>query len=299
MSRYLARARSGGMRTMRRIWAVLAALIFVLATAGSTLAADGSSDEHAKLYYVSVGDSLAAGVQPIGDPADLYRTDQGYAEQLLALARVDSPKLSLVKLGCPGETTTTMIEGGICSYAHGSQLDEAVSFLEAHRSFVAFVTIDIGPNDFACYEPECLPAGVGSIQANLPVILAALREAAGPGVPIVGMTIYNPFLAAWLLGPEGQDFAVFSATQLIGPVNALLSGIYLASGALVADIETAFSSNDFTTLIDIGFGPIPLNVARICMWTWVCAPPPLGPNNHANATGYGVMAGAFATALGL
>jgi lysophospholipase L1-like esterase len=284
---------------MRRVWAVLAALIFVLATASATLAAEGSSGEHAKLYYVSVGDSLAASVQPIGDPADLYRTDAGYAEQLLAIAQVESRKLSLVKLGCPGETTTTMIEGGICSYSHGSQLDEAVAFLAAHRQFVAFITIDIGANDFPCYEPECIPAGVGAIQSNLPAILAALRDAAGPDVPIVGMTLYNPFLAAWLLGPEGQAFALASATQLIGPVNALLSGIFLASGALVADIETAFSSNDFTSLVDLGFGPIPLNVARICMWTWVCAPAPLGPDNHANAAGYGVIAGAFATALGL
>jgi lysophospholipase L1-like esterase len=284
---------------MRRIWAVLAALVFLLSTASTTLGAAGSSGEHAKLYYVSVGDSLAAGVQPIGDPADLYRTDEGYAEQLLALARVESPKLSLVKLGCPGETTTTMIGGGICAYPHGSQLDEAVSFLRAHRSFVAFVTIDIGANDFPCQAAECIPAGAAAIQANLPTILAALREAAGPGVPIVGMTIYNPFLAAWLLGPEGQAFARLSATYLMGPVNALLRGIYVAASAGVADIETAFSSNDFATQVDLGFGPIPLNVARICMWTWVCAPAPLGPDNHANAAGYGVIADAFAAALGL
>jgi lysophospholipase L1-like esterase len=284
---------------MRRIWAVLAALVFLLSTASITLGAAGSSGEHAKLYYVSVGDSLAAGVQPIGDPADLYRTDEGYAEQLLAIARVESPKLSLVKLGCPGETTTTMIAGGICAYPHGSQLDEAVSFLKAHRSFVAFVTIDIGANDFPCQAAECIPAGAAAIQANLPTILTALREAVGPGVPIVGMTIYNPFLAAWLLGPEGQAFARLSATHLMGPVNALLRGLYVAAGAGVADIETAFSSNDFATQVDLGFGPIPLNVARICTWTWVCAPAPLGPDNHANAAGYGVIADAFAAALGL
>src|SRR3970282_2799463 len=116
---------------MRRILAMLAASALLLTTAGSTLAAPGSSGEHAKLYYLSVGDSLAAGVQPIGDPADLYRTDEGYAEQLLAIAQTESPKLSLVKLGCPGETTTTLIEGGICSYPHGSQLDEALAFSHA------------------------------------------------------------------------------------------------------------------------------------------------------------------------
>jgi lysophospholipase L1-like esterase len=283
---------------MRRLIASAAALAALFTGLLAQPAATAGADTPTH-YYLSLGDSLAAGVQPIGDPADLYRTDEGYAEQLLAIARVESPKLSLVKLGCPGETTTTMIEGGICSYSHGSQLDEAVAFLKAHRDFVAFVTIDIGPNDFPCYEAECIQTGVTAIQTNLPRILAALRAAAGPDIPIVGMTIYNPFLAAWLLGPDGQAYAQFSATYLLGPVNALLSGIYLASGAGVADIETAFSSNDFTTLVDIGFGPIPINVARICMWTWVCAPAPLGPDNHANAAGYGVIAGAFADTLGL
>jgi lysophospholipase L1-like esterase len=224
----------------------------------------------------------------------------GYPEQVLAIARARLPKLSLVKLGCPGETTTTMIAGGKCSYPHGSQLDEALSFLRAHRSFVAFITIDIGANDFPCQEVQCIPAGVAAIQQNLPVILAALREAAGPDVPIVGMTIYNPFLAAWLLGPAGQAYAIFTATQVIGPLNALLRGTFLASGALVADVEGAFASNDFATLVVLpGIGPVPRNVALICLWTWACAPPPLGADNHANTAGSAVIAAAFAQALNL
>jgi lysophospholipase L1-like esterase len=277
-------------------------MLLVFAVVGTAAADSGPGwrGDHGKEYYVSVGDSLAAGVQPIGDPNDLYRTHSGYAEQLLAIAREDSHRLKLVKLGCPGETTTTMIAGGSCSYRHGSQLDEAIHFLRDHRSRVAFVTIDIGANDFPCQQAECVPAGVASIQANLPPILAALRKAAGPGVPIVGMTLYNPFLAAWLLGPDGQAFARLSATQLMGPVNALLRGLFIAAGDRVADVETAFSSNDFDTLVDLpGAGTVPLNVARICTWTWVCAPPPLGPNNHPNATGYGAIAGAFAIALGI
>jgi lysophospholipase L1-like esterase len=283
---------------MRR--ATLAALLLLLATAGTTFADQSTAADHARLYYVSLGDSLAAGVQPIGDPNDLYRTHSGYAEQLLAIARAGSPKLTLIKLGCPGETTTTMIAGGICAYDHGSQLDEAINFLHAHRSKVAFVTIDIGANDFPCQEARCIPAGVAAIHTNLPAILAALRKAAGPDVPIVGMTIYNPFLAAWFLGPEGQAFARLSATQLLGPVNGLLRGLFQGAGDGVADIESAFSSNDFDTLVNLpGAGLVPLNVARICMWTWVCAPAPLGPDNHANTAGYGVIAGAFAIALGL
>jgi lysophospholipase L1-like esterase len=285
---------------MRKVCALLAAFVLVLGSVGSVAAAGGSSADKAKLYYLSVGDSLAASVQPIGDPADMFRTNRGYAEQLLATAKARYPKLSLEKLGCPGETTTTMINGGICEYDEGSQLDQAVAFLHAHRQFVAFVTIDIGANDFPCQAAECVPAGVASIQSNLPVILAALREAAGPNIPIVGMTIYNPFLANWLLGPDGQAFAQASATQLMGPVNALLRGTFQAGGARVADVETEFSSNDFSTMVDLpGAGSVPLNVARICMWTWVCAPAPYGPDNHANEAGYGALAHAFAIQLGL
>jgi lysophospholipase L1-like esterase len=284
----------------RAVLAPIVSLALVLGTAGSAAASSPSRDDHAKQYYVSVGDSLAAGVQPIGDPDNLYRTHEGYAEQLLAIADRRFHKLSLVKLGCPGETTTTMIDGGICTYRHGSQLDEAISFLHAHRNHVAFVTIDLGANDFPCNEASCVPAGVASIQANLPRILAALRKAAGPGVPIVGMTLYNPFLAAWLTGPEGQAYAQYAETALMGPIDALLRGIFQAGGARVADVEGAFSSSDFTTLVDLnGAGTVPINVARICTWTWVCAPPPLGPDNHANEAGYRVIARAFAVTLGL
>lgn len=285
---------------MRHVTAALVAIVLVIATAGTAFAARGSSGENAKRYYVAVGDSLASSVQPIGDPEHLYRTDEGYVEQLLETARGTYPKLALVKLGCPGETTATLIQGGICTYPHGSQLDEAVSFLRAHRELVAFVTIDIGANDFPCQTPECIPAGIERIQQNLPTILTALREAAGPDVPIVGMTIYNPFLAAWLMGPEGQQLAQYVASPLVGMVNEVLRGSYGAAGIPVADVEGAFSSFDFSTYVELpGIGSVPLSVARICMWTWVCAPPPLGPDNHANADGYGVMAAAFALVLGL
>ncbi len=47
-----------------------------------------------------------------------------------------------------------------------------------------------------------------------------------------------------------------------------------------------------------GAGTVPLNVARICQWTWMCAPPPVGPNIHANAAGYQVIAAAFQQVIG-
>jgi lysophospholipase L1-like esterase len=162
-------------------------------------------------YYVSLGDSFSVGTQPIGEPP-LFETDQGYADQLYALLQPADPMLKLVKLGCGGESTRSMrfgsvdpSEGSSCGppdfylhrYPHKTQLAEAVSFLHAHRNHLALVTIDIGGNDVIG------GGGVAQIQTNLPVILSDLREAAGPGVPIVGMTYYDPLLPSVWFGGYG------------------------------------------------------------------------------------------------
>lgn len=283
---------------MRRTVASALALLLSLSVAAPVAAATpGRSDGHAPVYYLSLGDSLAVGEQPLGPDGTGVATDQGYADQLFATARTTYPTLELVKLGCRGETTATMVDGGICAYDEGSQLAQAVAFLHAHRKFVAFVTIDIGANDFPCQDStDCLAAGFASIGTNLPHILTALREAAGPGTPIVGSTIYDAVLGAWLLGPEGQALAVTSVSAF-ATVNGFLTSVYAAAGMPVADVQGAFSTTDFTPVPELG--GLPLNVARICQWTWVCAPAPYGPDNHANAAGYAAIAAAFVAVLPL
>lgn len=285
---------------MRRLIAILAGLVLALGLAGPASAAPGQSGSHAVLYYLSLGDSLAAGQQPTGDPADNHKTDRGYADQLYQIASASFRDLRHVKLGCSGETTVTFVQGGKCAYRHGSQLDEALAFLHAHRGFVAFVTIDLGWNDFPCETGvECVPPGLVSIEANLPSILQTIREAAGPGVPIVGATLYDPFLAYWLTGPDGQALATASVWQAIVPINDAVEAIYQAQGMPVADVEGAFMTTSFTPLVPLpGDGTVPLNVATICAYTWVCTPPPLGPDNHATDAGYHAMALAFAARLG-
>src|SRR5262249_22035386 len=98
------------------------------------------------VYYLSLGDSLSRGLQPTAAGQNIP-TGRGYADQLAARLRAAIPRLRLVKLGCSGETTWTMIDGGICSYPARSQLAQAVSFLRAHRGHTALITIDIGGND--------------------------------------------------------------------------------------------------------------------------------------------------------
>src|SRR5262249_46072440 len=121
--------------------------------AGGPAAGAGADDTNAVHYYLSLGDSYAQGYQPIGGPPSplgFPGYNQGYADQLLKLVRNRYDHLQLVKLGCGGETTTTMIAGTPwCGpkITPGSQLAQATAFLEAHRGEVAFVTIDIGGND--------------------------------------------------------------------------------------------------------------------------------------------------------
>lgn len=268
----------------------------------------GSGDNKGVRYYVSLGTSLSVGIQP--DATGVNRpTDEGYADQLFDIIEPHFRKIRLVKFGCPGETTTTMMSGGICSYPKGSQLAQAVRFLRAHKDKVELITIDVGVNDIlgaGCIvgtnvDFACIQGVFFQVSVNLPVILTALREAADPDTPIIGMNYYNTFLASWLTGPAGQVLAVQSS-ELARIFNDDILGLtYGTFGIPVADVAEAYLSDNFATLVPLPTpnGPIlvPLNVAVICQLTYMCVPPPVGPNIHANRIGYGVIAATFAVTL--
>jgi lysophospholipase L1-like esterase len=270
---------------MRFHLSLLAAACAVLLAGAPAALADepGASDTRAVHYYLSLGDSLAASEQPNGD------LGHGYAEQLFEELKASNPTLELVKLGCSGETTHSMIFRNPCGYPHGSQLAEAVSFLHAHGQFVRLVTINIGADDvFLCIltgDQDCLDAGFASVSTNLAAILSALRDASGPDVPIVGMNYYDPFLAFWFFSPTAAQLS----EQMVVQFNDLLGSVYSAAGDPVADVETAFSTTDWTLV-----GGIPFNVLRICQWTWMCSS---NPDVHPNTAGYGVIGLAFEDVL--
>jgi lysophospholipase L1-like esterase len=250
--------------------------VAALAAGAAHADAAGAGGSH---YYLALGDSLARSGQPNGD------FQHGYAEQLLASLKGQDPSLRIVKLGCGGATTTDMVYGSSdpsCAFPHKTQLAEAVAFLQAHRRSVSLVTIDIGANDL----PD-----LAAIATNLPIILGQLRSAAGPGVPIVGMNYYDPNLATiWLGGGSLADLK--AVVGLVVAFNDFLESFYTDAGDPHADVESAFQVTD-TTLVD----GTPLDVIRECQWTWVCFPPPLGPDVHPNTAGYGVIAQAFLDVL--
>jgi hypothetical protein len=96
----------------------------------------------------------------------------------------------------------------------------------------------------------------------------------------------------------GQELARVSVWDAVVPINAHFREIYRAAGLQLADVEGAFATTDFDTEVELAdVGTVPVNVARACEWTWGGAPPPLGPDLHANASGYRVIAEAFAKVL--
>ena len=279
---------------LKRLVISLAVVLGIVAFAG----AEGAAAVTGPPYYLSLGDSLAQGVQP-NSAGQSVLTNEGYADDLYSLERLQVPGLRLAKLGCPDESTTSMIHGGVCNgvYASGNQLDDAVAFLQTHN--VALVTLDIGANNVdqclagGTISLPCVSGGVATAGKELIAILQRLRTAA-PSVPIVGMNYYDPFLAEWLQGPAGQSVAEQSV-QLSTFFNSVLDDDYATFSIPVADVASSFQTTNFATIPFVG---LPVNVGLICTLTWMCAPAPVGPNIHANAAGYWVIAGTFARRIG-
>lgn len=279
------------------------ALLLCLTTITLGNVAVASDHDNGVRHYLSLGTSLAVGIQPDASGVNQL-TDEGYADQLHDIIAPQFRKLKLTKLGCPGETTTSMISGGICDYEEGSQLAQAVEFLHAHKDKVAIVTIDVGVNDVLaanCIDVAtsnvnvgCLIGAFNALSNNLLTILATLQQAAHPDTKFVAVNYYNTFLAFWLTGPAGQVLAYQSASLADVLNYSALGTVYGAFGIPVADVATAFASGNFSSNLATG---LPQNVLNICVYTWMCTPAPVGPNIHANRYGYGLIAATIAATL--
>ena len=271
---------------------VAAALMVSMLQGGIPVARAGGGET----FYLALGTSLAVGFQP-----NRGETSKGYVDVLWRRMAQQIPGLSLENVGCPGETSSSMITGTHphCRYPEGSQLDAAVAFLQAHPAQVAFITVEVGANDFigACLrdtgrlDRACATDVFTRIQARLTRIVDALAAAA-PAVPIVGMTYYDPLLGLWGLVPGGRALARADA-RVWSDLNATFTTAYGEAGASVADVATTFQVDDFTdTVVVPGRGELPVNVANTCRWTWFCSPRFAG-DPHTNAIGYRKIADSF------
>jgi lysophospholipase L1-like esterase len=274
------------MSTRRLLRCALVSIAFL-----AMILAPGTARGDTTTYYLALGDSLARGYMPgVGD------TNQGYADDLYSDLLVSNPNLQLVKLGCSGETTGTMINGGHCTdrYPVGSsQLDAAVAFLKAHKGEVKYLTIDIGANDVDNCAPNgsidtaCVLKGVGTIATNLEKILSTLVLADGFKPFSIGMNYYDPFLAEWLTGASGQTVARESVAALYA-INTAEATEYREFGFRVADVYTAFHTGTWTQ-VPTSYGRIPTNVAYVCLFTYMCTQ----QNIHPTVDGYQLISSAF------
>lgn len=275
------RARLGNRwRTVAVVAAVTVGAFPLFAAVGTA----GPAGATTPVYYLALGDSLAYGT-------GATTTAQGYVNDIYEHEATRIAGLQLVNLGCPGATTTSMIDGPGCSA--GTQLADAEAFLQAHPGQVAFATIDIGANDVdgctdgTTIDESCVADGIDTVATNLPVILSGLA-AAYPGLPVFGMNYYDPYLAVWLTGSSGQATAEESVT-LLGDLNSTLAGDYAAAGDATVDVATAFQSTDFDTTGSWDGITLPQNVADICNWTNMC----VAEDIHANDTGHALIAQTF------
>jgi lysophospholipase L1-like esterase len=278
---------------IRRVAIVFLTSFFLVGILSSqVLAKSGQKLENVPVYCLSLGTSLAAGVQADPLTGVSIITDVSYPSELAEMLSQDIPKLRPINLGCPGETSATFIDGGLCDYPQGSQFDQAIQFLHAHGKFTGLITIDLGANDILqcvkgpIIDLDCIGQLLVQLPAELSYILETLREVA-PGVPIVGMNYYNPLLVFWFQSPPLAQLTIALQNQ----INDALEDVYAAFGVPVADVAGVFMSDDLTTDNNGNF--IPDSIDLLCAWTWMCE----FQNIHANDTGYAVIAEEFVSVL--
>jgi hypothetical protein len=283
----------GRSRSMRAVkWFLLVAAAAVGASAGSWAVADalGRSTSSAgrsvvrASYYLALGDSVAVATGR-----------SSYPYLILARYRRTQPGLRLDDIAVAGATTTSMLSG---------QYAAARRFLKAHRGRVSLVTIDIGGDDVAgCFGPAgvdqaCYSQAQATIKHNLGTMLAGVRSAA-PGVRIIGMTYYNPFLGYWLAGGAFRSFAL-STVSPGAALNNELTALYGAAKK-TADVRGAFHATDLTTFVASRWGEVPIAVARACSWLAIqCHPGAAeGFGLDPNAAGEAHIASAFERTIGV
>ena len=177
-------------------------------------------------------------------------------------------------------------------------LSELIAWLRAHPD-TALVTVSLGANDLlGCVDrrrntadTRCVRRNVAGLRSRLATTLTELRRAA-PGARLVVLDYYDPFQAAAVLAPSSRGRGA-TAGLVRTQVNGAVHGAARDARAQVAWVTAPFDDG-WTRRVDLpGHGRVPIRVARICTWTWMCSRRDVHPNDE----GYRVIAGAVLTSL--
>ncbi len=256
-------------------------------------------------YDISVGDSYAAGYQPVA-AAMAHRDTHGFAYQVVTLARARGYHFILRNFACDGATTTSLFHQVGCplpapgpdavSYPTRTQAAAADRFIARHRGQVGLITVSIGGNDIlgctaaAIFIP-CVTQALPGSEASLHTLLAGLGEAAGPTVPIVGLTYPDVYLGLYTSkDPAQKSLAVVSIAGFQRLFNPALEAEYSAVGAVYVNVTEATGAyvplTETTPWPSAPSGSIPIAVADICSLTYYCQLEDV----HPKTRGYRVIA---------
>jgi hypothetical protein len=287
----------------RVIRVISVTMVVVLVAGGATLwrhlgsSADASGTAPTTGFYLDIGASTSLGFQPTGIPAhNGHRTSTGYANDIVSYEAKRGINLVLRQVGCPGETAVTMLTtSDHCYKPPGRQLFAAEKYFQKEGNAYGLATIDLGFNDIrACLLPAqvdetCATTGITQVRDDMPRILADLKASAGPNVHFIGLEYGDPFLQHFLLGASEFSDATNTLT-VINELNDALHGAYIAAGIPIANVPGAYRLADTSPSTLANVGTVPQNVASECAYTWMCNPPPWGPDDHPNNAGYAAIA---------
>jgi lysophospholipase L1-like esterase len=284
-----------------RCWATVGVVVLVgVVSLATTVALTGTAQatwataKKSTMYYVSLGDSYSVGYQP-GRGATAGYT--GYV--------ANKTKLTLVNFGCAGATATSIIHtvgcpvtlpntAGAVPYPRSTQATAADAFLKAHRGHIGLVTVSIGGNDVTGCATQsdlipCVERAVLGVTLNVVRLARALRAAAGPNVPLIGLTYPDVVLGTYVYPSQPPTATRLSLAQdsVLGfkyLLNPALSKAYGVGHGVLVDVTAATGAyTPLTTTTTLApYGTVPVAVAKICTLTWSCKE----GNIHATTAGY-------------
>lgn len=291
------------MPSPRTVLSLVGALVALVSAGGCGAAADQDA-----VTIISLGDSLAVGVQPRLIGADT-ETREGYPRQLARMWRERGQSVRLVELGCGGATSASVLSGGRpCAperdtpYRNedpaSSQLAAAEGELSRLGAAPAVVIIDVGGNDVgSCLQagvlrPGCIARAGRKLAENLDTLLGRLRAVA-PDVPIAILDLYNPFLGLWNTQPAARPAIRAAHTQFLKDVNGVIAATARTHDVAVGKLGAAMQQPALPAATDES----PAAVEAVCAHTWMCVAPPQVPDIHLRASGYALAARVLDRAL--
>jgi len=269
--------------------------VLVVASLGvSGLVAKPAGAASSQKYYVSLGDSYSVGYQPNIGATNGYTV---YTAKKLGM--------KLVNFGCGGATTTSILNTVGCpdvlprtaggqKYPTTTQIQAADAFLAAHKGQIGLITVSISGNDVtSCAQNAnpipCVGTAVSGITQNVTQLVSDLRAAAGPKVPLIGLTYPDVILGSYVYptnpGPaSAQSLAQLSVVAFKSLINPALSAAYATGNGQFVDVTSASGSYVplTNTVKSKTYGTIPAAVASVCQLTWFCEK----GNIHAKTSGY-------------